>query len=149
MKGKNLTQSLEDYLEAIFRLENSNRVARVKEIAGVLGVKMPSVTGALKTLKSKGLVEYEKNSYIVLTPEGKKLAKRIDQKHQILNHFLKDILQVDEETAGNVACEVEHVIDMEIAKRISNLSQLLIKHHGDLIQDKKWLKMLNQDLKEA
>ena len=61
-KERQLSTSLEDYLEAIIRLEKANRVARVKDIAGALNVQMPSVTGALKTLRDKGYVDYERNS---------------------------------------------------------------------------------------
>ncbi|HEV58563.1 MAG TPA: MarR family transcriptional regulator, partial [Phycisphaerales bacterium] len=58
-RSVSLTASLEDYLEAIFHLENKDKVARSKDIAGALGVARPSVTGALRTLAGKGLVNYE------------------------------------------------------------------------------------------
>ena len=69
-----LSASIEDYLEAIGHLEKQNRVARVKDIAERLNVQMPSVTGALKVLRGKGLVNYERNSYITLTEDGLKVA---------------------------------------------------------------------------
>jgi hypothetical protein len=53
-----LSASLEDYLEAILRLERTSRVARVSEIAGQLGVSRPSVTGALKSLGTRRLVSH-------------------------------------------------------------------------------------------
>ena len=62
MSGQNLTPSLEDYLEAILRLERKNRVARVKDIAVLLNVQMPSVTGALKNRRARERVNSEKNS---------------------------------------------------------------------------------------
>ena len=99
IKKIKLTPSLEDYLEAILQLEKINRVARVKDIAEKLSVQMPSVTGALKNLKSKGMIEYEKNSFINLTPKGKEIAKKILSKHEILTDFLKKGLQINQELA--------------------------------------------------
>lgn len=57
---KTLTSVMEDYLETIFNLEIDKKVVRVKDIAGRLKVKMPSVTSMLKTLSERGLVNYEK-----------------------------------------------------------------------------------------
>ena len=55
-----LTASMEDYLEAIFQIAANREVARVKQIAEALGVRMASVTGALRTLADKGLVAHDK-----------------------------------------------------------------------------------------
>ena len=120
-----LTPSLEDYLEAILQLESKNRVARVKDIALELNVQMPSVTGALKNLKSKGMIEYEKNSFINLTPQGLKIAKRVFRKHKILVSFFKNILLLDEESAKETGCKIEHVIDIETAVKLGNLEKYL------------------------
>ncbi|MDC7235021.1 MAG: metal-dependent transcriptional regulator [Spirochaetales bacterium] len=122
-----LTPSLEDYLEAILQLEEKNRVARVKDIAERLSVQMPSVTGALKNLKSKGMIEYEKNSFINLTDQGKVLAKAVLKKHTILVNFLENALLLDESKAAEEACRIEHSIDQDTAKRLKNLSDYLIE----------------------
>ena len=65
-----LSQSLEDYLETILELQKSNKVARVKDIAAKKGVQRGTVTGALKTLAGKHLINYEPYSFITLTPKG-------------------------------------------------------------------------------
>ncbi len=127
----NLTPSLEDYLEAILQLEEKNRVARVKDIAERLSVQMPSVTGALKNLKSKGLIEYEKNSFINLTPQGKELAEAVLSKHKILVSFLEQALLLGTEKAADEACRIEHSIDKETAKRIDNLNSFLTKNFSE------------------
>ena len=85
-----LTPSLENYLEAILFIETRNRVARVKDIADHLKVQMSSVTVALKNLKGKGLVSYEKNSFIVLTEKGKVIAVNTQKKHDIIRFFLEN-----------------------------------------------------------
>ena len=124
-KELKLTPSLEDYLEAILQLEEKNRVARVKDIAARLSVQMPSVTGALKNLKAKGLIDYEKNSFINLTEQGKDIAETILKKHQILVKFLEDGLLIEHSKAEEEACRIEHSIDLDTARRIKNISSYL------------------------
>ena len=122
---------MEDYIKTIFLLEQKNRVARVKDIADVLSVQMPSVTGALKSLKNRDLVEYEKNSFINLTPKGIKLAKAVLQRHEILVEFFNAALGMNGDYAKAQACRVEHVIDMETAQRFQNLTR--------------WIKTVNRE----
>ena len=123
-----LTPSMEDYLETILLLEQKNRVARVKDIADKLSVQMPSVTGALKTLKKKDLVEYEKNSFINLTSKGTKLAKAVFQRHEILVAFFSKGLGLEGEDAEKQACSMEHTIDQETAMRFQNLTHWINSH---------------------
>ena len=120
-----LTSSLEDYLEAILILEIKNRVARVKDIAELLNVRMPSVTGALKTLKSKELINYEKNSFISLTEKGMKIANGVKDKHKALRLFFQEILCMDETSANDHACRIEHDISIDATNRIRNLTEYL------------------------
>lgn len=121
LKEKRLSSSLEDYLEAISYLEKANRVARVKDIAKLLKVKMPSVTGALKILKEKGLVDHEKNSYICLTDRGLRIANAVTRKHSILTHFLENILHIPNLKAQEMACQMEHILDGDALSRIMRL----------------------------
>lgn len=112
---------MEDYLETIFNLEKANRVARVKDIAANLKVTMPSVTGALKILKEKNLVNYEKNSFISLTKKGLKIAKVVLNKHRTLTRFLETILIIPSERAQDMACKMEHAIDFDTTDRMIRL----------------------------
>ena len=122
----NLTQSMEDYLEAIFSLEQKNRVARVRDIAAALNVQMPSVTGAVRNLKERGLVDYEKNSYITLTRTGLKIARSIYNKHQIVLRFLEELLYVVEDEAETIACQIEHALPGQIAARLENFTDMIV-----------------------
>lgn len=119
------TESMENYLVAIFDLEETNRVARVKEIAAYLGVKMPSVTGALRSLKEKGLVNHEKNSFATLTEEGRRIAIATKDKRELLEHFFRDILLLPGDKAQDVACQVEHDLDSETTQRLRNTLDFL------------------------
>ncbi|HEB84381.1 MAG TPA: metal-dependent transcriptional regulator, partial [Bacteroidetes bacterium] len=79
-----LSESLEDYLEAVFRLLQKQKVARVRDIARLKGVKTSSVTSALQRLSREGLVEYHAREYVDLTPEGRELGFRLYQRHIFL-----------------------------------------------------------------
>ena len=116
-----LSPSMEDYLEAIWNLEKVNRVARVKDIADSLRVKMPSVTAALKVLREKGLANYRKNSFISLTDTGIEIAATIVSKHRTLSRFLETILLVPYERAQDMACKMEHAIDCDTLDRMARL----------------------------
>jgi len=106
-----LSESLEDYLETILELEKTNKVARAKDIADKLGVRRGSVTGALKVLGQKKLINYEPYSFITLTTVGKRIAAKIKERHTVLKRFLERVLQVDPITAEATACRMEHAID--------------------------------------
>ncbi len=106
-----LSESLEDYLETILRLETTNKVARQKDIADSLDVQRGSVTGALKVLAEKGLVNYEPYSYITLTKKGQKVAREIERRHAVIKDFLCRVLRIDQQKADTTACHMEHVMD--------------------------------------
>ena len=113
-----LSESLEDYLEVILKLEQAQKVARAKDIAEKMNVQRGSVTGALKNLKEKKLINYEPYSFITLTPKGKKLAREITRRHAVIKDFLFNVLQIDTETAEATACRMEHAIDKKTLERL-------------------------------
>ena len=117
-KNRELSESMENYLETIFDLERENKVARAKDIASRLDVQRGSVTGALKGLEEKGLINYEPYSFVTLTHKGKKIAQEIAKRHAILKEFLLSVLQIDAEIAENTACRMEHVIDKNTLERL-------------------------------
>ncbi|MFH0883192.1 MAG: FeoA domain-containing protein [bacterium] len=125
MQVGRLTESLEDYLEVIFRLLQNRDVVRVRDIAKIKDVKTSSVISALQRLDRKGLVVYRQREYVDLTEEGRSLGFRLFQRHTFLKRFLTDFLQVDPDTAERDACSMEHTISVETLERISSMSQFL------------------------
>lgn len=101
---------MEDYLEAVFNLKKEKKFVRVKDIAQKMGVKLPTVTSMLNTLSERGLINHEKYEYVELTAKGKRIAKDVFRRHVILRDFLTDILNVDEKTAEEDACRMEHAV---------------------------------------
>ena len=113
-----LSASLEDYLEVIFHLEGSNRVARAKDIADQMNVQRASVTGALKALAARGLINYSPYSFITLTPSGRDIAREVIRRHKILKEFFANTLQLGPEDAEANACRIEHAIDPAAIERL-------------------------------
>ncbi|WP_319576355.1 metal-dependent transcriptional regulator [uncultured Desulfobacter sp.] len=109
----NLSESLEDYLEAILELQTMNTVARSKDIAAKLNIKCGSVTGTLKKLADRKLINYEPYGYITLTPKGDKIAKEVTTRHNVFKHFLFKHVEFDEDTAEQTACRMEHAMNHE------------------------------------
>ena len=122
-----LSESMEDYLEAIFEIEKSRRVVRVRDVANELGVTMPSVNGALKQLEAKGFISHQKYEYIELTAAGVSKASKISKKHKTIYKFLRDILGVDEKTAQQEACKIEHDLSPGTLVKISDF----VKNNSD------------------
>ncbi len=111
IKKEPLSENLEDYLETILALQTQKTVARSKDIAEKLEIKRGSVTGMLKKLADNKLINYEPYGYVTLTPEGKKIALDIEQRHIFLKDFFFRIVKIDEETADSTACRMEHAMD--------------------------------------
>jgi DtxR family Mn-dependent transcriptional regulator len=116
-----MTKSLEDYVEAIYRLSQEGGRARVVDVASMLRVKMPSVNNAVKELARLKLVKYEKYRELILTEEGVAVAKKVYEHHLLLKNYLIS-LGVSEENAENDACAMEHILSEETMECISNAS---------------------------
>ncbi len=113
-----LSSSLEDYLEAIYHLEDRHKSARATDIARRLDVSGASVTGALHALSSKKLINYKPYQDITLTSEGRRLAGEVVSRHQTLHSFFVDVLDVEEELAQRAACRMEHSLPRTILERL-------------------------------
>lgn len=117
-KNKNLSSSLEDYLEAIFNLMEESNIARSKDIAKSLDVSRASVTGALRLLKEKGLANYKPYDYVTLTDTGRATAAKIVRKHNILKSFFTDVLGIKSNLAQEAACKAEHALGPGIIAKL-------------------------------
>ncbi len=117
-----LSESLEDYLEAIYNEILKKNEAKVTDISNILNVKKASVTGALISLKNKGLINYEPYSAITLTKLGEKLAADIIQKHKVMSEFLENILNLPKDEAIENACKMEHIMSETMFNRMTKFS---------------------------
>jgi DtxR family Mn-dependent transcriptional regulator len=139
-----LTPSQEMYLKTIYLLRETNKVARVKDIANRMNVTMSSVNGAIKTLVSLGLCSHDKYGYVDLTTEGENVAATVVSRHTVLARFLSEVLGVEPEIAKEDACEMEHIVsDTTLDRFVSFLSFVdgcgkgaadMIKHYHEFLE---------------
>lgn len=115
---KQISPSLEDYLEVILKLANGDGGVRTTDIAQELGVSKASVNQAVGLLSERGLVNQERYGPIYLTDNGEIRARAIYKRHQSIKAFLVSILGVDERVAEEDACNIEHVISKETMARL-------------------------------
>lgn len=139
--GKQLSASLEDYLETIHHIVEEKQVARAKEIASRLKVSRSSVTEAFRSLSQRGLINYAPYEVITLTPEGTRAARDVIRRHRALKDFFLRVLAVDEELAEEGACQIEHTAPRQIIERLS-----LLMHYIDECPQggKDWLGNFNR-----
>ncbi len=119
-------ESTEDYLEKILQLSDIKEEVHAVDIAREMSFSKPSVSEAMGKLKDQGYIEIGSKGVITLTPSGEEIAKKTLEKHVILTQMLL-ALGVDEETASDDACRMEH--------DISDKTWELIKKHYE--QNKK------------
>jgi DtxR family Mn-dependent transcriptional regulator len=135
MKGSAMTdavlsESLEDYLEAIFHIVAAKQAARASDISDRLGVKRSSVTGALRALAERGLVNYAPYDIITLTEAGRAEAMDVVHRHGVLRDFFVEVLGMDEALADEAACGMEHHAGKVLLGRLAHLAQFVCGSAG-------------------
>lgn len=120
-----LTASLEDYLEAIFHIIAEKQAVRPKDIAKRLRVSNSSVTGALRSLADKKLINYAPYDVIALTADGRKVAKDVVRRHETLRDFFVRVLAVEYAEADEAACRMEHAIPKTILERFIDFANFV------------------------
>lgn len=110
-------ESAENYLETILILKQKNGTVRSIDIATELSFTKPSVSVAMKSLRTNGYIEVDSNGLISLTPSGLVIAEKIYERHQIIAQVLM-ALGVSEDTAFADSCKIEHDISEESFSKI-------------------------------
>lgn len=113
-----MTASMEDYLEMICRLLQSEQVVRVSQLAGMLHVKPSSASKMVKNLKDSGYLLSEKYGYISLTDKGRQMGDYLLFRHDILNRFLCVINQSEDELEQ--VEKIEHFINKQTVINIQH-----------------------------
>lgn len=121
------TESREDYLETILILSQERPYVRSVDVAERLGVTKPSVSRAISLLRTAGMINMDPHDgALTLTEEGHAVAEHVYGRHQLLTKVLT-MLGVDEKTAAQDACRIEHVVSEETMDR---LREHVEKHSG-------------------
>ena len=114
-----LLESGEMYLETIYVLSKKGGSVRSVDVGEYMGYSKPSVSRAVSILKKNGYVVMNEDSSLALTKEGRALAEKIYERHDLITQFLIK-LGVDEKIAAEDACKMEHVISDETYEAIHN-----------------------------
>ena len=118
----NIHESAEDYLEAILILEKQKGNVRSIDVANYLDFSKPSVSVAVTNLKNALLLTVTPEGWLKLTDAGRALAEQVYERHLLLTKLLVS-LGVDEDTAQEDACRVEHVISQASFERIKEYAR--------------------------
>ncbi len=130
------SESVENYLKAIYRLEQGVGEGRVKnkDIAQELALALPSVTSMLKALASQSLIDYVPYQGVLLTIEGQRAALRVIRRHRLLELFLIETLQMGWSEVHEEAERLEHALSDSLTDRIDAfLGHPTMDPHGDPI----------------
>lgn len=125
-----ILESSEDYLEAMLMMKEQHGYIRSIDIAAELGVTKPSVSYATKRLRENGYIVMDKEGLITLTDAGMKIASRIYERHKTLTRFFM-YLGVDEETAREDACKVEHDLSDATYQAMKRHAEANIRRNGE------------------
>ena len=107
-----IQESMENYLETIYVLDQKTGFVRSVDVATELGFSKPSISNDMKNLNAEVYLEIEEKGRIVLTEKGRAVAESTYEKHCVISHWLMHI-GVSRETALEDACRMEHILSEE------------------------------------
>ncbi len=105
-----MNESAEDYIKTIYILKDRLECVRSIDVAHELGFSRASVSAAMSNLKKKGIIIMQRNGEIEFTESGKTIAQEIYERHATLSELLQAVAGVDERTAREDACKIEHFL---------------------------------------
>lgn len=132
-----LSDSLEDYLEMIYRIILENGYARVNQLANKLNVNPSSVSKTLSKLATKGIVQYEKYGIIKLTPEGNDIGAYLLERHNIVTKFFNIVSDNTSEQNFAEAEQAEHILSKSTIIGLQTLLDFLEAHEQQYTNFKK------------
>ena len=117
-----IQESGEMYIETIYVLTQKHAFVRAIDVSEYMGYSKPSVSRAIGLLKKGGLVTVSEDGHLSLTQSGLEVAQKLYERHTLISGFLMAI-GVDEQTATDDACKIEHVISDKTFEAIKNHAQ--------------------------
>jgi DtxR family Mn-dependent transcriptional regulator len=125
MEQTKISPSLEDYLEVIFRLQATDQLVRITDVAREMQVAKASVNRAVGKLVQKKMLIHQYYGTLELTEFGRRRASVIDERHQLLKCFFSEILGVEQQVAECDACAIEHYISTVTMEKLIKFLALL------------------------
>ncbi len=124
VQSKRDISRLEDYLEAIYNLNQEKGYVGTADISERLGVKPPTVSSMVVNLAKKGYLEHQRYRGMRLTPSGEKVARSVIKRHQVISDLIS-MLGVDEQTAYVDTEGIEHHVHPSTLRRLERLAEYL------------------------
>jgi len=109
-EAEEVSATIEEYLEAIYALQERNGSAKTTELAKRLGVALGTITNTIESMEKQNLVVHEPYKGVKLTAKGRKKALDVVRRHRLSERLLTDILQFEWSKAHDAACKLEHAI---------------------------------------
>lgn len=129
-----ILESAENYLETILMLQEENGYARSIDVANRLHFSKPSVSVAMKNLRENGYITVAEEGHLLLTDKGRSIAEKMYERHKLLSRWLI-YMGVNEQTAKEDACRMEHIISEETfdaMKKHFSVVHGIYPEHGDM-----------------
>jgi len=127
----------ENYLKALFFLNEKDKSITLTDLGKVMGVSKPTVNGMVKKLQEKGWLKYEKYKPLKITKEGSKAAALVIRKHRLSEMFLTEVMGFGWEEVHEIAEELEHINSEKLFDRMNEIMGFpTVDPHGSPIPDK-------------
>lgn len=124
-KSRGLSASHEHYLRALWEVRSKRGYARLSDVARELRIAPPTLSVGLRPLETQGLVAHDDLRFLVLTPEGERIAREVHHRFAVTRAFLGDVLGIPSAQADLEACLLEHDLSAATTDRLLDLIKLL------------------------
>ena len=143
---KELTESLEKYLLAIYEIVKVNQAARVKDVSNYLKIGGPATSDAVKTLAKRGYINYVPYGIITITQKGTKTAEEKILRHKTIANFLEKVLQVEPKDVDFSADKIEYSMPSDVLEKFVQFLTFMDKCS---CKEPKWVKSYKYYAKEG
>lgn len=113
-----LSNTQQDYIKTLWKLEHDFQPARMKSVAESIGVKPPTVSSMFRQLENMELITYSRKTGAQLTRTGHLEARKIVRNHRLIETFLQEVLKLEEPLLHGEAEKLEHVVSDQLIKKI-------------------------------
>ncbi len=135
-----LTESLENYLLAIYEIVKVNKAARVKDVSNYLNIGGPATSDAVKTLAERKFINYVPYGIITITKKGRQKAEEKLKRHHTIENFLEKVLLVDSEKIETSARQIEYFMPDDVLEKFVNFLTFM---ENCSCKEPKWVKSYN------
>lgn len=116
-----VSPTIEEYLEAIYKLQERNGSAKTTELAKQLKVALGTITNTIESMEKQNLIVHQPYKGVKLTAKGRKIALDVVRRHRLSERLLVDILRMEWSKAHDAACKLEHAFaDKELSRPLED-----------------------------